>query len=260
MKTTVAQARRTSAESMRAKAYLHIQRKIASRELAAGDSLSELALARELGSSRTPIREAIGQLAAEGFLEQSPNRGAVVVRLTRQDVVELYELREALEVFAVGKAARGPVRPSEMERLEGLVNDIQQLRAELDRSGRDALDARQMHRFVACDLGFHALLMRVAGNSRILKVVNETRLLIRIFAIRRAGHRPIELENIHRQHHEILRAVAERHPERAIEVLSEHIQNSCRERLDAYDQWDREDSLRRTLPESFAMTMPSSLR
>ena len=57
--------------------YLYIQQKIVSGELQAGEAVSELAIAKELGSSRTPVREALGQLAAEGFLDQTPNRGAV---------------------------------------------------------------------------------------------------------------------------------------------------------------------------------------
>jgi len=252
--------RRLTADSMRSKAYLHIQRKIAAGDLPAGSALSELALAKELGSSRTPVREAIGQLVAEGFLEQTPNRGAVVIQLSRQDIVELYELREALEVYAVGKAAREPLRASELQRLEGLADEILALKAELEQSRAEALNAKQMHRFMICDLGFHTLLMRMAGNSRILKVVNETRLLIRIFAIRRNGHRVIELDQIHRQHRDILQSVADRQPERAMALISDHIQISRRERLEAFDHWDRENSLRRTAPDFFDLPLIAESR
>jgi DNA-binding GntR family transcriptional regulator len=260
MKKSVERGRRPAADSMRAKAYLYIQRKIAAGKLAAGSALSELALAKEMGSSRTPVREAIGQLVAEGFLEQTPNRGAMVVQLTRQDIVELYELREALEVYAGGKAARGRLRASELERLQELADEIPTLKAELERSGSDALNVRQMHRFATSDLGFHALLMRMAGNARILKVVNETRLLIRIFAIRRAGHRATELEEIHRQHRAILQAVADCQPERAMQLLADHIQTSRRERLDAFDHWERENSLRATMPEFFDFPVSADTR
>jgi DNA-binding GntR family transcriptional regulator len=255
MKKSAERSRRTAPDSMRVKAYLHIQRKIAAGELPAGSALSELALAKDLGSSRTPIREAIGQLVAEGFLEQTPNRGAVVVQLTRQDIIELYELREALEVYAVGKAARARFPVSELQRLQGLADEILTLKAELESSGGEALNPRQMHRFMACDLGFHTLLMRTAGNARILKVVNETRLLIRIFAIRRTGHRVAELEKIHHQHRAILQAVGEGQTERAMHLLADHIQTSLRERLDAFDQWDREKSLRDTIPEFFELPL-----
>ena len=247
-----AQPERTAPDSLiRERAYIHIQRKIASGELRARSAVSELALARELGSSRTPIREALGQLVAEGLLEQTPNRGAVVVKLTRQDIIELFELRESLEVFAVGKAARQASKPADLERLQQQANEVRELREELLRSAKPALDARQMHRFITCDLGFHTLLMRLADNSRILKVVNETRLLIRIFGMRRQGHVAGELDRIDKEHREILRAIIDQEADRAMQLIAEHIQNSRRERLDEFDHWEREASLRDTLPHVF---------
>jgi DNA-binding GntR family transcriptional regulator len=250
----VAMTRKTSPpaarddRSARQKAYGFLQRKIASREYAAGSALSELSVAKQLGISRTPVREAIGQLVAEGLLEQIPNRGVVIAQLTRNDIVDLYELREALEVYAIGKAARRSLDPADLHRLQNLADEIVVLRDELVHAGKAELDPEQMHRFVVCDLGFHTLLMRLAANGRILKVVNETRLLIRIFAIRRTGHNLADLERIYAQHCDLLRAVSERDPERAMRLLSEHIQNSQRERLAEHDHWDREDSLRSSLP------------
>lgn len=213
--------------------------------------MSELALAKELGSSRTPIREAIRQLVAEGLLDQSPNRGAVVVELTRQDIVDLYELREALEVYTVGKAARLPARPAELDRIQKLADEILAMKRELERSGKKNLSREQMHRVMTSDLGFHSLLIRLAANARILKVVNETRLLIRIFAMRHGGHDDKELGEIHRSHTDILRAVGDREPERAMRLLSDHIRISLRERLAEYDHWEREASLRNSIPEFF---------
>lgn len=233
---------------MRERAYLHIRRKITSGELSAGHAISELSLAKQLGISRTPIREALGQLAAEGMLEQSPNRRAVVVKLTRQDTIDLYELREALEAYAVGKAARQPVRRADLDKLQSLTDAILTLKDELDRSGKPELDREQMHRFVAYDLAFHTLLMRLAANARMLKVVNETRVLIRIFAIRRHGHTAALLQDIHRRHSEVVRAIAEQDPQRAMHAISEHIQLSQRERLDDFDRWEIEASLRETIP------------
>lgn len=234
--------------SVRQRAYIHIQRKIAAGQLRAGQPISELALAAELGISRTPIREALGQLAAEGILEQSPNRRAVVVKLTRQDIVDLYELREALEVYAVGKVARYPVGRAEIQRLQSLADSIRELKEELERSGKPDLDGDQIRRFVAYDLGFHTLLMRLAANSRMVKVVNETRLMIRIFAMRRKGHGADLLEKIYQEHSEIVRALANRDPEHAMRILSEHIQNSQRERLDDFDRWEMEAAIRENLP------------
>ena len=225
-------------------------RKIASGELCAGDAISELSVTKDLGVSRTPVREALGQLAAEGILEQSPNRRAAVAKLTRQDIIELYELREAIEVYAVGKAARYPSHRTDIDKLLALTDAILTFKDDLDRASGSELDQEQMLRFAAYDLGFHSHLVRLAANARILKVVNETRLLIRIFAIGRRGHSWAQLEEIHRRHSEVVRAIAEQNPERAMRAMAEHIQISLRERLDDFDRGEIESSLRETFPRS----------
>jgi DNA-binding GntR family transcriptional regulator len=241
----------TRAPSVREKAYRHIQRLIADGVLEAGSGISELLLAKELGSSRTPIREAMSQLAAEGLLEVSPNGGMVVAQLKREDIIELYELREALEVYAVGKVARVPLRPADKDRLQFLVDMIGALEKELEERGAKELDAEQMQRFIACDLGFHALLMSMTHNSRIQKIIHETRLLIRIFAIQRHGHTKPELESIRNYHQRVLDAVANRDEFQAMEALAAHIQESQRERLNEYDHWRRESALRQNMPAIF---------
>ncbi len=233
--------------SIREKAYIHIQRRIANGTLASGCGVSELLLSKELKSSRAPIREAMHKLAAEGLLEQNPSGGMVVAQLKREDIIELYELREALEVYAVGKVARSGMLPSDRLRLQRLVDEVADLRRELERSKRSALDSKGMARFIACDLGFHALLMSIAGNSRLQKIVSDTRLLIRIFAIRRQGHDRPALKSIQRYHQQILDSVAKQQPEAAMIVLGEHIRASQRERLTEYDQWKREVSLRKSV-------------
>jgi len=232
-----------SSNSVRRRAYLLIQNKIASGELKAGTLISEAALAKELGSSRTPIREAAGQLLAEGLLELSPGGGIIVTQLTRQAIRDLYELREALEVFAVGRVAQDGIRSPDRERLNHILGETQTLVKELKSSGEAELNMQQMKRFTLSDLSFHTLLIRLAANARILKVVNETRLMIRIFAIRRKGHKREDLDRIHRHHKEIFQAVLEQDVERSRRLLAEHIQASARERLDEFDMWERENQL-----------------
>jgi DNA-binding GntR family transcriptional regulator len=234
--------------SIRERAYLLIQQKIARGQMPPGSAVSEVALAQELGSSRTPIREALGQMVAEGLLEQTPNRGTVVVQLRRQDIVDLYELREALEVYAVGKVARQTNTPQDLQRLESFADEILRIKNELSKTPDSMLDEKQMGRFIACDLGFHTLLLRMAANARILKTVNETRLLMRIFSIHRGGHNAALLAKIHKQHHEIFEAIADRNAARASELMSNHVQESQQERLVEYDEWEHESSMREALP------------
>ena len=86
-------------------AYQHIQAEILAGRFAAGTLISETRIAEELGISRTPVGEAIRTLASEGWVEQQPRRGTIVRSFSRREIIELYELREALETFAAGKAA-----------------------------------------------------------------------------------------------------------------------------------------------------------
>ena len=90
----------------RERAYQYLHARIASGALAGGALVSELSLAREMGLSRTPVREAIRQLIMEGLVEQVPRHGTIVRIPERREVAELYEVREALESYAVAQAAR----------------------------------------------------------------------------------------------------------------------------------------------------------
>ena len=248
--------RGTRPVSVRDKAYLHIQRLIANGTLAAGGGVSELLLAKELGSSRTPIREAMHQLAAEGMLSQNAAGGMTVAQLTRDDIIELYDVREALEVHAVGKISRMSMLPADRDRLQDLIDQISHLRRELQQGGKPTLDDRQMERFIHCDFSFHALLMNMARNSRLQKIISDTRLLISIFAIHRKGHGAEALEAIHQYHQRILDAVAQQDGAVAVSAIAEHIQASQRERLNEFDQWNREVSLKLSLPVFFDIHRP----
>jgi DNA-binding GntR family transcriptional regulator len=192
-------------------------------------------------------------------LEQKPNSRTVVATLTRQDIVDLYEVREALEVYAVGKVARQVVRKADLDRLQSLTDSIWPLKDELEQSGKAELDGDQMRRLITYDLGFHTLLMRLAANARMMKIVNDTRLLIRIFAMRRKGHGAALLEDIHRRHSDIIRAIAGQDPHAGMRAIAEHIQVSLHERLEDFDHWEIETALRQSLPFFFDVRpMPDS--
>jgi DNA-binding GntR family transcriptional regulator len=229
--------------SARERAYRHIQEQIVQGVLNAGEPLSELVLAKELGSSRTPIREAIGQLAAEGLLEQTRNRGAMVRQLTRSDITDLYEVREALEVFAVAKVALRGVPHGDLVQLQEANAGLLELKNELLAGGGGTLDEGQMERFVRLDLSFHALIVLLTLNTRMRKIINEARVLIQIFAMRRRGHDAEMLDKIWRQHTAVTEALLNRRPEEARRILSEHIQSSLRERLEEFDAWDRQNAM-----------------
>lgn len=237
--------------SLRERAYSHIQQLIASGGLESGSAISELQLAQTLGSSRTPIREAMSRLAAQGLLEQSPGGGMVVAQVQREDIVELHELREALELYAVRKAAHQPMQDIERVRIQKTIEQIGELTEELREGKKPVLNEAQMHRFLTADLCFHALLVSFAHNSRLQKMISETRLLINVFSLKRRGHDIEKLQDIQRYHQSILEAVLGQDADAATKALGDHLAASQRERLQEYDHSRREASLREHVPAIF---------
>ncbi|WP_158824173.1 GntR family transcriptional regulator [Granulicella sp. S156] len=234
----------TAARSARARIYNYVHELVSTGALQGGHVISELQLSRDLGTSRSPVREAIGHLIADGLLEQAPNRSAVVVELTREDIVDLYEVREALEIYAVRKVAQRGLHPTNHTQLKGYLESVQTIIRALRKSGKRELNPEQMAEFSSLDMKIHALLVLSTQNVRMQKIIADTRVLVRIFAMRHNGHELSMLEQIHRQHVAIVQAVAKGHVEEASALLSEHIQTSMKERLDEFDLWKRENAMR----------------
>jgi DNA-binding GntR family transcriptional regulator len=126
-----------------------------------GERLKEEQLARELGTSRTPVREALLVLQAEGLVEASPNRGAAVRLYRRAELEEMYDLRALLEGHAAGRAA---------ERIGDA--DLQALRESRDRFAR-LLDASDLRALVEENAVFHETILRAADSDRLGSMVSD---------------------------------------------------------------------------------------
>ena len=221
-------------------AYHHIQRKISTRQLRAGEPVSDVAISKELGISRTPAREAIRQLVSEGLLESVPGRGVVVITLDRDDIRELFEMREALEGLAVRTVAGRAPSTAEIRDLRSIASALTSLIKELEASRKPVLDEKQMERFEVADLAFHTYIMKLAGNKRSLKTLAGIRLLIRIFAARRGGHNAAALKQINRDHLDLIGALQAADPQAAADCVHRHILKSQKSRLNEFDQRERE--------------------
>jgi len=225
----------STAPSLRQRAYEHIQRKILCGDLASGNVVSELSLAHEIGISRTPVREAIQHLEHDGVLEQVPRYGTVVRRLERHDLVELFELREALEPYAVARAA-GRIEPEGIERLTRLCSEIRSIAADLRAKGLTVADSDRMRRLLSADMAFHLLLIRASGNGRMVKIIADSRLLTRIFATRRQAHDLKVLDDTYRDHMQILKAIKNGDGGTAQRKMQEHIADSFEQALAHFDR------------------------
>ncbi len=121
--------------------YEAIKQDILMSHLQPGEPLLEEELARRLSVSRTPIREALRKLEHEGLIRIVPNKGAFVRVLTPKDIREIYEVREALESFAAGRAALA-LPDKEIERFVTLARSLQARKPQLGyRHLRDAWEA-----------------------------------------------------------------------------------------------------------------------
>jgi DNA-binding GntR family transcriptional regulator len=188
-----------------------LRQEILSSRLAPGTELGEVALARSLGISRGPLREALGQLAAEGLVTIVPRRGAVVKRLTRQEFIEAYQVREALESLAVRLAVP---RLSADEKSE-----LHQLCAEMETEAA----AGDTDRFFEINRRFHALLVHASGNVKLeefyLQLIAQMGRLLKKSAELRGG-----IEKSAAEHRLILKAVDAGDPERAARLIEDHIE------------------------------------
>src|SRR6266516_7702345 len=103
--------------------YDHLREEILAGRLKPGAELAEVALSEQLGVSRGPLREAIGRLAAEGLVTVRPRRGAVVRSLSKEEFLEAYQVREALEALAVRLAVPRLSRV-DLARLQELTDEM----------------------------------------------------------------------------------------------------------------------------------------
>ena len=132
------------------------------------ERLVEERVAERLGVSRTPVRQALTMLEAEGLVEVTPNRGAMVCSFSTEEVWDIYDLRAVLEGHAARRAA-GSIRPGELARLRELAGEMEGMRPEL------SLDREEeVRRLVAHNQEFHGAILRASRNARLEKLVGRT--------------------------------------------------------------------------------------
>jgi DNA-binding GntR family transcriptional regulator len=176
-----------------------------------GTELSEVALAREFGTSRGPLREALGRLASEGLVTVTPRRGAVVTQLTRQEFIDAYQVREALETLAIRLAV--PLM-SDAE-----IAHLRELCELMARAARD----NEVRVFFDTNNSFHEALVRASRNQKLHEVH-------RMLVGQMVPYLPRSLElrgNLGQsvaEHQAIVAAIEARDGERAAELLAEHIE------------------------------------
>ena len=223
------------ADSLSAKAYRHLHDEIMNGRISVGDVISESAVAKQLGISRTPVGEAVRLLAQEGLVHQVPRYGTVVRRIDRGDLEEHYELREALESYAALHAARR-ASPTDVERIRELCEATGRWFKDPQFKDRQVMDEADLRRFLAADMAFHLAIVQAAGNRQIMNAVHSSRSIIRIFAIRRRSHDRDLVLSTYQHHAAIAAAIAAGDGPAASDRMLQHIRQSKAASLEQHDR------------------------
>ncbi|MBC7814320.1 MAG: GntR family transcriptional regulator [Burkholderiales bacterium] len=180
-------------------------------KLAAGEQLREVSLAKSLGVSRGPIREAMRQLEREGLIIIPRNGRTVVARLTKEDFDEVYSLRIGLERVAVQYAIRN-ASESDLDDMQQVVNTMtQQVKAGI--SEKEAADL---------DLQFHDGLYQISAHKRLQACWADLRPQIYIFLLSRNVADP-DFRTQMIGHQDIVDTIRARDEERAVSYIEQHI-------------------------------------
>lgn len=187
-----------------------IREAILDGRLAPGQRLKEEELAAELGISRTPVREALLLLQAEGLVDAVPNRGAVVRSHTPEDLDDLYQLRALLEGFAARRAAAS-VSPETIDALWASCERFSELRADT-----------QLRELVKENLFFHSTIHEASGSPRLAAMVRKVIELPFVYKSY-VWYSPDQRQISTHYHRQITRALEARDGERAELVMKEHV-------------------------------------
>ena len=201
--------------SLRGRVFQQIKEDILNGVYKENDELRENTIAKTLGVSRTPVREALRQLELEGLVKIIPNRGAFVTGITKEDVKDIYAIRSLLEGLCA-RWATEHITEKEIDELEEII-----LLSEFHLRKSKSEKSQQV---TELDGKFHEILYQ-ASNSRILKhVLSDFHKYVRL-ARKASVTDPSRAEKSIEEHKRILEAIRSKDADRAEALANEHMMN-----------------------------------
>ncbi|RJQ57893.1 MAG: GntR family transcriptional regulator [Desulfobacteraceae bacterium] len=204
--------------SIRERVYEYIRNRILSGQISPSTRVIETKLAREIGTSRTPVREALHLLESEGLLESIPRVGYRVKEIKSDDVEEICEIRVINETLAC-RWAMERMRP---EALKAIEKNLE--------TAKDEAEAGRPETFVEHDAEFHELLVRASGSRRLLELCQMLRRHMLRYRIESLYLSEIVFRAID-GHRRILDCLKAKDPERIEDVVREHVEQSKKDIL-----------------------------
>lgn len=199
--------------SVRTQVRRILRAQVASGELQPGEIYSAVVLAKRLGVSATPVREAMLDLASAGLVEAIRNRGFRILTVSPDDLDEIVTLRIWLEVPGM-RAVIEQAGDDEVEALAPLARDIV-----------DAAERRDVSDFLLADQAFHTSLLRLARNDRLVRLVNDLRDQTQLLGLHRMG-RAGQLDRSAEEHVELLAAIRARDVDAAQALMRRHLEHA----------------------------------
>lgn len=206
----------------------YVRSKVLAGEYGPEGRLVEEQIAGELGVSRTPVRQALTTLEAEGLVEIFPNRGAIVAAFSFDDVWDVYDLRAVLEGHAARRAAER-IGEAELESLGQLASEMERLDEELSQSsmlpgplGSDEAHKERVRLLVNANQDFHQTIVAASRNRRLQTMVRRTVQLPMVLKAY-SWHMPPERAASNHYHRKIIGILEAGDAHRAEFVMAEHI-------------------------------------
>jgi len=192
-----------------------LRQAILTGELAPGERLLEIQLADKLGVSRTPVREAIRELAQEGLVTMIPRRGAVVAQITEKSMNDVLEIRRALDALSVEMAC-DRITEEGLVALKGACDKFEQ-----------KLKTGEMREIVEADMKLHDIITQATGNVRLHQLVNN--LYEQMYRYRFEYIKDTtRYETLVKEHRIIYESIRNKDKETAIQTAKIHIDNQMK--------------------------------
>lgn len=187
---------------------------IMSGELKEGDKIKEKELCDMMGISKTPLREALRVLSAEGLIRLIPNRGSYVTTPTFEEIKEMFDVMSVLEGVCARTAAE-KMGSKDFSKLEKLHNKLEENFRRRDPKG-----------YIHQNNSYHALVQELAGNKTLNQIVNGLRQKILLYRFQ-SLNLPERFEQSIREHRDLLAAFRNRDPEKAEKLMKSHLKKQC---------------------------------
>ncbi|WP_299469811.1 GntR family transcriptional regulator [uncultured Gimesia sp.] len=228
-------------ENLADRAYRFIKQEMQDGALVPGVQLVNRKLASKIGVSVIPVREAIHRLVSEGLVEHVPGAGAFVRNPNREDLEELYVLRDALESCAAAEAARY-ITPHQLDDLDALLAEFHEIRELVAKRSDGHATPAQFNRWLDLEETFHEIVIDASRNRLISKVVREHRAVTTVFESQRNSSKLLTLDLATKtcdSKEQLLAALRAGDGPLAREVMSAQIQRGCRDVLAFLRQQER---------------------